>query len=536
MFQNSVRTTSVTLESNAQEKNVNPEGQFIGPEIMYDYEEIKESSSTILPREIEAISKVLELRARGHVYAYIWGMNSRIRELVKATRPKTYQEVVDAGAKMEKEKLRQNVLISSSKKKWEGTSKGKCFVSATFFHYLNKDACRLDRAFIVETANGKEVKISKIFEDCSINIDGNEFPVRLILSFRGFDVVQDLPSIPPDRQVKFIIDLVPGAAPIAQTPYRLAPTEMQELMKQLQDLLDKGFIRPSSSPCGAPILFVKKEDGSMRMCVDYRELNKVTVKNRYSLPRIDDLFDQLQGANYFSKIDLRSGYYQLKFLGHVVNEQGIQVDPAKVEAVLRWNPPRTPTEICSFLGLAGYYKRFIKNFSKIASPVTALTQKASKFIWGREEEQAFKTLKQQLSSAPILALPDGTEDFVVYSDASHKGFGCVLMQRDKVIAYMPRQLKNHEKNYLTHDLELGAVVFALKIWRHYLYGTKFVIFTDHKSLKYVFDQKALNMRQRKIMEFGNVYIVKYVTNQKQMKCSRRCLKQKEELEMIRLVQ
>ncbi|GJZ37753.1 retrovirus-related pol polyprotein from transposon 17.6 [Tanacetum coccineum] len=187
---------------------------------------------------------------------------------------------------------------------------------------------------------------------------------------------------------------------------------MQELMKQLQELLDKDLIRPSFSPWGDSILFVKKKDGSMRMCVDYHELNKVTVKNRYSLPRIDDLFDQLQGGNYFSKIDLRI---------------------------------------------------FIKDFSKIASPLIALTHKASKFIWGREEEQAFETLKQRLSNTPILALPDGTEDFVVYSDALHKGFGCVLMQRDKVIAYASHQLKIHEKNYLTHDLELGTVVFALKI-------------------------------------------------------------------------
>ncbi|GJT07283.1 putative reverse transcriptase domain-containing protein [Tanacetum coccineum] len=361
---------------------------------------------------------------------------------------------------------------------------------------------------------------------------------------------------------------------------------------KLQELQDKGFIRPSHSPWGAPVLFVKKKDGSFRMCIDYRELNKLTVKNRYPLPRIDDLFDQLQGSCYFSKIDLRSGYHQLRvheddipktafrtryghfkftvmpfrltnapavfmdlmnrvckpyldkfvivfiddiliysktkedhevhlrlvlellrkeklyakfskcefwlqevhFLGHVVNQSGIHVDPGKIEAVKNWKAPTTSSEIRSFLGLAGYYRRFIANFSKIAKPLTSLTQKNQKYVWGVEQEEAFQTLKNNLCDAPILSLPDGVEDFVVYCDASNQGLGCVLMQRNKVIAYASRQLKIHEKNYTTHDLELGAVVFALKTWRHYLYGTKSVIYTDHKSLQHIFDQKELNMR------------------------------------------
>ncbi|KAD4385309.1 hypothetical protein E3N88_25477 [Mikania micrantha] len=402
---------------------------------------------------------------------------------------------------------------------------------------------------------------------------------------------------------EFKIDLIPGAAPIAKAPYRLAPSELQELMNQLQELLDKGFIRPSFSPWGAPVLFVKKKDGSMRMCIDYRELNKVTIKNRYPLPRIDDLFDQLQGASYFFKIDLRSGYHQLRvhnddvhktafrtryghyeflvmhfgltnapalfmdlmnrvckpyldkfvmvfiddiliysrnkedheqhlklilellrneklyakfskcefwirevhFLGHVINNKGIQVDPAKIEAIKNWETPKTPTEIRSFLGLAGYYRWFIENFSRIAIPLTTLTQKDKKFEWEEKQEKAFQVLKQKLCSAPILSLPEGTDNFVVYCDASHQGLGCVLMQKDKVIAYASRQLKVHEKNYTTHDLELGAVIFALKIWRHYLYGTKCTIYTDHKSLQHIFDQKMLNMRQRRWVELMNDY-------------------------------
>ncbi|GJU46487.1 reverse transcriptase domain-containing protein [Tanacetum coccineum] len=373
---------------------------------------------------------------------------------------------------------------------------------------------------------------------------------------------------------------------------------MQELSDQLQELSDRGFIRPSTSPWGAPVLFVKKKDGSFRMCIDYRELNKLTIKNRYPLPRIDDLFDQLQGSSVYSKIDLRSGYHQLRvrdedipktafrtryghyefqvmpfgltnapvvfmdlmnrvckpyldkfvivfiddiliysrnkeehanhlriilellkkeklyakfskcdfwirivqFLGHLIDSQGLHVDPAKIEAVKNWTSPTTPTKIRQFLGLAGYYQRFIKDFSKIAKSLTELTQKNKKYIWGEDQETTFQLLKQKLCEAPILALPEGNDDFVVYCDASHQGLGAVLMQREKVIAYASRQLKPNEENYTTHDLELGAVVFALKIWRHYLYGTKCIMFTDHKSLQHILDQKELNMRQRRWLE------------------------------------
>ncbi|KAJ9541839.1 hypothetical protein OSB04_028345 [Centaurea solstitialis] len=191
---------------------------------------------------------------------------------------------------------------------------------------------------------------------------------------------------------------------------------------------------------------------------------------------------------------------EVHFLGHVVNKGGIHVDLAKVEAVKKWEAPKTPAEIRQFLGLAGYYRRFIANFSKIAQPLTTLTQKDKKIVWGEKQEEAFQTLKQKLCNAPILALPEGTDNFVVYCDASHQGLGCVLMQDEKVIAYASRQLKVHEKNYTTHDLELGAVVFALKIWRHYLYGTKCTIYTDHKSLQHILDQKMLNMRQRRWVE------------------------------------
>ncbi|GJR74878.1 putative reverse transcriptase domain-containing protein [Tanacetum coccineum] len=303
--------------------------------------------------------------------------------------------------------------------------------------------------------------------------------------------LKEFPELPLPRQVEFRIDLVPGAAPVARAPYRLAPSEMRELLVQLEELLEKGFIRSSSSPWGAPVLFVKKKDGSLRMYIDYRELNKLTVKNRYPIPRIDDLFDQLQGSSVYSKIDLRSRYHQLRikeedipitafrtrygqfefqvmpfgltnapavfmdlmnrvckpyldkfvivfiddilvyskdkeehgkhlkiilellkkerlyakfskcdfwldslqFLGHVIDRSGVHVDPAKIKAIKNWAAPTMPMEVRQFLGLVGYYRRFSKGFSLFSKPLTKLTQKDKKYEWGKEEEEAFQTLK-----------------------------------------------------------------------------------------------------------------------------------------------
>ena len=398
---------------------------------------------------------------------------------------------------------------------------------------------------------------------------------------------EELSGVPPEREVDLSIEVVQGTTPISRTPYRMAPTELKELKTQLQKLLDKGFIRPSVSPWGAPVLFVKKKDATLRMCIDYRQINKVTVKNKYLLPRIEDLFDQLRGASVFSKIDLRSGYYQLRvkevdvpktpfriryghyeflvmpfgltnapaafmdlmnrvfcpyldpfvvvfiddilvyskdaqehehhlrivlqtlrenqsfaklskcdfwlkevsFLGHIVSAEGIRVDLVKIEAIVNWKPPRNVTEVRSFLGLAGYYRRFVQGFSVIASSLTRLLRKGVKFEWDDKCQSSFETLKEILVEAPVLIQPTSGRDYTVYSDATMIGLGCVLMQDGKVVAYASRQLKSHEQNYPTHDLESAAVVFALKIWRHYLYGEKCRIFTDHKSLKYLLTQK-----------------------------------------------
>ncbi|KAI3755174.1 hypothetical protein L1987_54969 [Smallanthus sonchifolius] len=347
------------------------------------------------------------------------------------------------------------------------TCANRSLVSTTFRPYLNQASQSLGHSFIVEMADGSQKEIVGIIRNCTINLRNHTIPIDIMpMELGEFDInIEDvpvvreypkvfpneLPGVPPDRQVEFRVDLVPGTTPITKSPYRLAPTEMQELKKQLHELLDIGFIQPSSSPWGAPILFVKKKDGTMRMCIDYRDLNKVTIKNRYPLLRIDDLFNQIQGASYLSKIDLRSGYHQVK------------VTPRDV--------PKT-----AFRTRYGHYEFLVMPFGLTNAPVIfmdLMNRFSSKFIWGPRHEESFNELKQKLCSAPILSLPEGTEDFVVYCDASHYGMGCVLMQRSKVIAYASRQLKIHERNYTTHDLELGAVVFALKIWRHYLYIPSF---------------------------------------------------------------
>ncbi|GJR12157.1 putative reverse transcriptase domain-containing protein [Tanacetum coccineum] len=319
---------------------------------------------------------------------------------------------------------------------------------------------------------------------------------------------EDLPGLPPTRQVEFQIDLVPSAAVVARAPYRLAPSELQELSTQLQELSDKGFIRPSSSPWGAPVLFVKKKDGSFQMCIDYRELNKLTVKNRYPLSRIDDLFDQLQGSRVYSKIDLRSGYHQLRVREEDIPKTAFRTRYDKfmivfIDDILIYSKSEEEhvehlKSILELLKKEELYAKFLKCEFWLSKVLLAITDDLSKKLH-------FQLLKQKLCSAPILALPEGSENFVVYCDASRKGLGAVLMQREKVIAYASHQLKVHEKNYTTYDLELGAVVFALKMWRHYLYGTKCVMFTDHKSLQHILDQKELNMRQRRWLELLNDY-------------------------------
>ncbi|GKA09498.1 putative reverse transcriptase domain-containing protein [Tanacetum coccineum] len=362
---------------------------------------------------------------------------------------------------------------------------------------------------------------------------------------------KELPGLQPLRQVEFRIDLVPGATPVAPAPYRLAPSEMKELSVQLiDDLFDQlqgsSVYSKIGMRSGYHQLRIKEEDipitafqtryghfefqvmlfGLTNAPAVFMDLmNRVCKQNldKFVIVFVDDILvyskDEKEHKKHlkinlellkeeilyakFSKCDFWLDSVQ--FLSHVIDRSGVHIDPDKIEALKSWAAPTMPTEVRQFLGLPGYYRRFIKGFSLISKPLTKLTQKDKKYEWGKEEQEAFQTLKQKLCSAPILALLEGTKDFVVYCHASLTGYGAVLMQREKVITYAFRQLKVHKENYTTHDLELGAVVFALKLWRYYLYGTKCVVFTDHKSLQYILNPKELNLRQRRWIELLSDY-------------------------------
>jgi len=350
------------------------------------------------------------------------------------------------------------------------------------------------------------------------------------------------------------------------------------------------------------MIFVKKKDCSLCLCIDYRDLNRAKIKNRYPIPLIDDLFDQMKGAAVFSKIDLRSGYRQLRikeedisktafrtrfghyefvvvpfgltnapavfmslmngvfrkyldqfvhiflddiliyskkekehekhlrvvltclrenqsygklskcsffhkkvhYLGHIISGEGISVYLEKVKAIMDWPVPKNSDEVCS-MGLAGYYRRFVEGFSRITKPITTLQRKGVRYEWTNECGTTFTQLKRLLTSAPFLQVPDMRKDFTVCTDASSQGLGAVLMQKGGVIAYASRKLKKNEELYATHDLELAAVMLALKLWRHYLIGRRFELRTNYQSLKHLFTQRDLNVRQRRWSEFISEY-------------------------------
>ncbi|GJT74809.1 putative reverse transcriptase domain-containing protein [Tanacetum coccineum] len=490
------------------------------------------------------------------------------------------------------------------------TGADRSFVSTAFISQIDITSTTLDHYYDVELADGRIIGLNTILRGCILNILNHPFNIDLMLVELGsFDAIigmdynrgnearlhiisytktqeymqKGCPVFLANVTTKETEDksgkkrledvLIVQDFPEVFPEDLLAPSEMKELSEQLKELFDKGFIRPSSSPWGAPVLFVKKKDGSFRMCIDYRELNKLTVKNLYPLPRIDGLFDQLQGSSVYSKIDLQSGYHQLRVreedfsktafktrYGHyefqvmpfcLMNAPAVFMDLMNrvckpfldkfviifIDDILIYSNNKMEHEEhlkevlkmlkkeklyakfskcefwipkVQFLGhvidsLVGYYRRFIERFSKIVKSMTKLTQKGVKFDWGDKQEAAFQLLKQKLCSAPILALPEGSEDFVVYYDALHKGLGVVLMQREKVISYASRQLKIHKKNYTTRDLELRSVVLSMKLWRHYLYETRCTVFTDHKSQQHILNQKELNMRQRRWLELLSDY-------------------------------
>jgi hypothetical protein len=389
------------------------------------------------------------------------------------------------------------------------------------------------------------------------------------------DIFQEILGLPPKRDIYFSVNFMPGATPVSKAPYRMSMPEMKELQLQLEELLKKGYIHPSVLPWGALVLFMKKKDGTLRLCINFRQLNKVTIKNKYPLPRIDDLLNQLKDVKIFSKIELRSRYHnvrikdeeinkttfrtryghykftvvsfglsnaptifmclmngvfrdyldkffivflddilvyskseeenekhlrmvlqvlrenqlyaklikcsfyqeQIHYLGHIISKDGMVVDLEKIETIREWSVPKNVIEVISFMDLAGYYKRFIVGFSRIAHPITSLQRKEKKFQCIDDCEKSFQKLKKLLTNVPILMILDPNEDFMVCTDECKEGLGGVLSQNGFVIYYESIKLKENERNYETHDLELEYIVHTLKKWRHYLMVRRFELRT-----------------------------------------------------------
>ncbi|KAJ7942702.1 Transposon Ty3-G Gag-Pol polyprotein [Quillaja saponaria] len=267
-------------------------------------------------------------------------------------------------------------------------------------------------------------------------------------------------TLPPHRGIDHEIELVPDIKPPAKAPYRMAPPELAELRKQLNELLESGFIRPSKAPFGAPVLFQKKQDGSLRMCVDYRALNKVTVRNSYPIPLIADLFDQLSGAKYFTKLDLRSGekcsfaQKRIKFLGHIIEQGRVRMDLDKVKAIKEWKTPTSVTELHSFLGLANYYRRFVEGYSRRAVPLIELLKKGTVWHWGEPCQTALEDMKLAMINDPVLVLSDISKPFEVQTNTSDYALGGVLLQENHHVAYESHKLSQAERSYFFTQLKL----------------------------------------------------------------------------------
>ena len=407
------------------------------------------------------------------------------------------------------------------------------------------------------------------------------------------------PGLPPERPVGHAIPLQPGAGPVCRPMYRYSPAELEEIKRQLTDYLAKGHIEPSCSPFGAPVLFVEKKDGGLRMCVDYRALNKLTIPNRYPLPRIDELMDQLHGAKYFSCLDLQSGYHQIRiapedveksafrtpyglyqfkvlsfgltnapatfqrvmndtfrdllgvsvlvylddilvfsptaeqhlqhlrtvlerlrkhqfyakvskcsfgmtelpFLGHVISSAGVRVDPKKTATVEQWPVPARMEDVRRFLGLTGYFRKFLEGYATQVAPLSDLLKRDTQWAWTPACAKAFAWVKHALLHAPVLALPDFQQPFEVVCDASGVGIGAVLLQNGRPVAFESRKLNPAERNYTTGEQELLAVVHALEIWRCYLEGPTAVrVVTDHQPLTFLPSKSHLSRRQARWAE------------------------------------
>ncbi|RVW67435.1 Retrovirus-related Pol polyprotein from transposon 17.6 [Vitis vinifera] len=408
------------------------------------------------------------------------------------------------------------------------------------------------------------------------------------------DVFQEPCKLPPLREIDHHISLKEGTQPINVRPYRYAYFQKAEIEKQVQAMLDVGIIRPSTSPYSSPVLLVKKKDDTWRFCTDYRALNAATIKDRFPIPTVDDMLDELYGATYFTKLDLRAGYHQvrvhapdipktafqthnghfeylvmpfglcnapstfqaimnsifrpylrkfilvffddilvysptwelhlnhvrktleilkkhsffvkatkcdfgkqeLEYLGHIVTNHGVKVDGKKIEAMIAWPQPTTITELRGFLGLTGYYRKFVRNYGVLARPLTNLLKKGN-FKWDEDAAAAFTMLKQALTTTPTLAMPNFNEPFTIETDASGDGIGAVLTQQGRPIAYMSRALGVTKRSWSIYAKEMLAIVEAIRTWRPYILGRKFFIPTDQRSLKYFLEQRVATSEQQK---------------------------------------
>lgn len=422
------------------------------------------------------------------------------------------------------------------------------------------------------------------------------------------DIFKEPKSLPPHRSHDHQIPLIPGSGPISVRPYRYPHFQKNEIEKLVSEMLNSGVVRPSQSPYSSPVLLVKKQDGSWRFCVDYRSLNQITIKDKFPIPIIDELLDELSGAEFFSKLDLRSGYHQIrmhpkdikktafrthqghyeflvmpfgltnapstfqslmneifqahlrkfilvffddiliysktwtdhikhlqiafsilrshklfvkkekcsfghrevKYLGHIVSASGVAVDPEKVAAMVDWPKPNTIKAMRGFLGLTGYYRKFIQDYGKIARPLTQMLKKGC-FQWGPQAEEAFIKLKGVMTQAPVLALPDFEQPFIIECDASGAGIGGVLMQRGRPIAFFSQALQGKNLLLSTYEKEMLAIVLAIQKWRPYLLGRQFVIKTDQKSLKHFWEQRITTPAQEKWLAklMGYNFVITY---------------------------
>ncbi|GJX06815.1 reverse transcriptase domain-containing protein [Tanacetum coccineum] len=308
-----------------------------------------------------------------------------------------------------------------------------------------------------------------------------------------------------------------------EIPAGMNPKEFAELHRQVTELLEKGLIRESMSPCAVPALLVPKPGGTFRMCIDSRAVNKITIKYRFPIPRFDDLLDHLHGASVFSKIDLRSGYHQIRmrpgdewktafktrdglyewmvmpFGLSNAPRTGIRMDTTKISAITTWPPPTSLHDVRSFHGLASFYRRFIRGFSTIVAPITECL-KSSKFVWNTAAQSAFEQLKHAVTEAPVLALPNFEHIFQVECDASGLGIGGVLSQLNRPIAFFSEKLNDTRRRYSTYDKEFYAIVRSLEYWRHYLLPAEFILYSDRQALKFIQGHAKLKPRHAKWVE------------------------------------